>query len=480
MLKNKLITKETEWIANMTEMNHLGAALIAKPHVMQSKINELFSARNIYADNPLTSFLEGSKITEEYISSTHWEWQVKDANVRPLMAVENLNPETNSKVCDGKSLGILKVEKNWWLPGDYVFPGGDKKYQARIMDVAKAHGDGYAYTIRLASDDPKAFIPSQYFEAGALWSKLYSMYGEATEQSGSTVFSFPISLMNSMSKYRKQYSITDYASTQVLAVKMPDSTGRLHDFWIRYAEVEYWLQWRRELERGLWYSRSTETVLDHNGRPVRSGAGIQEQLEDAPRQAYNTLTADLLEDFIMGVSYGRTKPGQNTLIKGYTGEYGMLNVHKAAVDAIDKGGFVKNIEEFTTKMNSPYHQNAYGYGYQFLRLHLANGRVFEVVHNPIYDDPEINTAIDEVTGKPLESQRITILNFSGEAVQNNIKIMKREKGDAFGYVEGLYGPYGPSKSGKMAHSGDYYEMHVRTDQGIHIEDVSRCGELFKG
>jgi hypothetical protein len=39
-------------------------------------------------------------------------------------------------------------------------------------------------------------------------------------------------------------------------------------------------------------------------------------------------------------------------------------------------------------------------------------------------------------------------------------------------------PYGPNTKGLMSHSGGYYEMHVEKQQGIHIEDVTRCGELI--
>jgi len=42
----------------------------------------------------------------------------------------------------------------------------------------------------------------------------------------------------------------------------------------------------------------------------------------------------------------------------------------------------------------------------------------------------------------------------------------------------LHTPYGPVNKGSMAHSGDYYEMHVQKQCGVHIEDVTRCGELI--
>ena len=41
-----------------------------------------------------------------------------------------------------------------------------------------------------------------------------------------------------------------------------------------------------------------------------------------------------------------------------------------------------------------------------------------------------------------------------------MKIMNKKDGFAFGYVQGLYGPYGPINGGTAAHSGSYYEMHV--------------------
>ncbi len=51
---SKLITKQMPWHANMTELNHLGKALIAKPDKFESKIGQLFTAER-YSDNPLTA-----------------------------------------------------------------------------------------------------------------------------------------------------------------------------------------------------------------------------------------------------------------------------------------------------------------------------------------------------------------------------------------------------------------------------------------
>lgn len=478
-LGNKLITKEMEWMSGMTEQNHLGRALLAKPARLAGTMDKLFSSENYYADNPISSTLMGSPRTEETITSTSWEWEMKGANTRPLVVVENVEPASNLTPGKFKKTFRIKLDENWYLPGDVLSPGtSDKRFQVRVQNQVQKHGDGYVYVVRMNSDDPQAFIPAKYLSPGSQWGKLFSQYEEAAEQSGSTTFSTPIAFINKMSKYRKEYRITDYASQEVLSVAIPDSKGGYHNSWMKYAEVEYWLQWYREIERGYWYSRSAETVLGANGRPVRMGAGIQEQLEDSHVHRYSHLTAKLIEEYLQDIFYSRVKPGQGRQIKGYTGEYGMIQFHRAIQDWQNKSGFIKNVEVYTDKVKSDVHTNALQAGYQFVKYNMANGASLELVHNPLYDDREINFEIDPVTGFPMESQRITFLDFSGENKASNIKIMKKKDSSTFTYVCGTQGPWGPVNGGMSAHAGDYYEMHVGISAGIHIQDVTKCGELI--
>lgn len=483
-LGNKLITKQMSWLANMTEQNHLGSNLLAKPYQMRTVMDKLFSAQNYYCDNPLSSMLMGNSLTEEYIGNTEWEWELDGANTRPLVCLENIEPASNTTPGKYGKTFRIKLDENWYLPGDYIHPGtSNKKFQLRVQSNPVPHGEGWAYEVVMASGEHKDFLPLQYLTYGQQWGKLFSKYEEAANQSGSTVFSTPLAFKNRTSLYRKEYRITGLASTEVLSVAIPyyekgSKKPKFATNWLKYAEAEYWMQWYRELERGLWYSRSSDTVIGSNGRPVRSGAGLQEQLEDSHIHRYSVLTAKLIEEYLMDIFYSRKAPGKGRHVKGYTGEYGMLIFHRAIQDWANKSGFIKNIEVYTNKVSSEYHSNALEAGYQFVRYSMANGATLELIHNPLYDDRDINFEIDPVTGFPMESQRITFLDFSGEAGKSNMKVMKKKDGFAFTYIEGMYGPYGPKKGGSSAHSGSYYEMHVEDLMNLHIHDVSKCGELI--
>lgn len=478
-LQNKLIIKQMPWHANMTELNHLGAALLIKPTIFETKMTQLFTAQR-YSDNPLTTLLAGKQ--EKTINTTAWEWNMKGANTRPLVILENVEPDSNTTLGRFKSVFKIKLDEDWFVPGDILHPGSSsKKYQVRIQTQPYKHGKGYIYEVRGMWDDPAMFLPIKYVTNGTQWAKLFAQYEEAAEQSGSTQYSLPIAMQNRMGRYRKKYRVTGDAANEVLAVKIPDNTGRMHDSWIKYAEVEYWEQWYRELERGYWYSRSTDTVLGANGRPIYSGPGVQEQLEDSHQHFYSHLSARLIEEYLMDIFYSRVKPGSKRRIKGWTGEYGMIQFHRAIQDWQERRkGFIQVVDQlFIQKESSEYHRNALSAGYQYIRYRMANGAELELVHNPLYDDREINFEIDPVTGYPIESQRITFLDFNGQGENGtNIQLVHRANSFKLAYIHGLHSPYGPVNNKAAAHSGDYYEMHVQKQCGIHIEDVSRCGELI--
>lgn len=471
---NVLAIKKLKWTSNFTDKNSLGNNLMIAPAKFEGVMTQIFTAKR-YSDNPLTTMLNKMGATRT-IDQTEWTWDLEGASSRPLVIVENLEA-SNTTPGKYKATFKIKLDEPWYLAGDVLHPGNPDA-QVRVQHVLGQQGNGFVYVVRYMSDDPAAFLNPKYLITGTKWAKLYSQYGEASEQDGSTQFSMPIALKNRMSRYRKKYKITGDAANEVLAIKLAHK-GKQYLSWIRYAEARYWEQWHRELERGAWYSKTTNTILDDNGRPIASGPGVQEQLKNSNIQYYSVLTVKLIEEYLMDIFYGRVKPGTGRDIKAFTGEYGMLIFHNAVQAWMEKGGFIKNVAVFTDKVQSEYTSKGLEGGYQFVKYTFANGGSLELIHNPLYDDRDINFEIDPVSGYPIESQRFTFLDFSSGGVDgNNIEWVDKQNGFKVGYIQGLHNPFGPTANQAMAHAGDWYSMHCQKQFGIHIQDITKCGELI--
>ena len=196
-------TKQMSLHANMTELNHLGAALAAKPEVFEGKMNQLFSAQNYYSDNPLSSIAWTSG-AEKMISTNEWEWKLRGATTRPLIVVENVEVTANTTPGVGRTTFKIKLDENWFVAGDVISPGqAGHKYQCRIMEEPQRHGvNGWVYTVRLVTDDFKAFLPVSLLKPGQQWTKLYSTYEKGYKQDGSTLYLAPLPLSTSLGRFR--------------------------------------------------------------------------------------------------------------------------------------------------------------------------------------------------------------------------------------------------------------------------------------
>lgn len=466
--ESSLVIQRMPWHANFTELNHLGAALIAKPEVFGGIMNQIFSTQ-MYSGNALDAVLGGK---EKTIGSFDWEWQLRGASTRPLVYK---GTAAVAAAGAGQVSYELPLDENWFKASDIIHPG-NPKYQVRIQEDPFRRGGAWVYRVVPMTTTA---TPAAYLVPGAKWAKLYAQVEEGSVQSGSTQYALPLTLKSRLSTYRKEYSVTGDAANEVLAVSIPDSKGGKQTAWVKYAETEFWKQWYMEKERGRWYSRSTDAVTGSSGRPVYPGPGVDELMEDSHQHFYTTLTGTLIEEFFMDVFYSRVKPGVQREIEGFTGEYGMIQFHRAIMDKFRSNGFVTVDSNFIQSDTSEYHKNALTFGAQFTRYRMANGASIKLNHAPIFDDREIHFQIDPTTGYPYESQRIVFFDLSGEGMSSNVMKVRKRNGYKLAYVAGMQTPYGPQNNTLASHTGDFYTFTCMDQEGIHIEDITKCGELRK-
>ena len=121
-VKNKLVTKQMAWHANMTELNHLGASLHARPAQFEGKMAEIFSSKKYFSDNSLTSSLIASG-REREITSNEWEWGLKTASTKPLVVLENVLSTAITAPGSGRTNfnWSRSIRDHYWSNGTFFF-----------------------------------------------------------------------------------------------------------------------------------------------------------------------------------------------------------------------------------------------------------------------------------------------------------------------------------------------------------------------
>lgn len=482
-LISRLVTQRMPWHANFTELNHLMASGNARPKVLEDTINQIFASQTLNAGiNPLSCLSLGKEME---VTGMDWEWKMRGATSRPLVVLEDVESGSGNLRGTQESEFRIKLDENWYKATDVIDPGtSGHKYLCRIMEDPTPHGSGWVYKLRLVTQDNIAGVPAKYFKPGQTWGKMFSTAEEGSYQAGSTQYSNVIHLKDSLGKIKKEYEMTDYALEEVLAIAYVDETGKRHNKWINAAEVEFHLQWQKEIERAIFYNR-TSNIPGATGRKVDDFAGIQQKLEESGNNyVHSGLRAKLIQEYFMDIYYSRVKLEELTDIVGFTGYYGMFSFHEMMMDFLAKERWQMVASNWDTtgpiqKTTSPYHKNAYSYGYKFTEWKMPMGGTFKLIHNPIYDDREINREIDFVTGYPLESQRITFLDFGKDSKgDSNFRLVSKKDGFKFWYTAGGVSPYGPMKGTIGSTKREGLEMVYSKQLGVHIQDPTRSGELI--
>jgi hypothetical protein len=213
---------------------------------------------------------------------------------------------------------------------------------------------------------------------------------------------------------------------------------------------------------------------DTTGRPVRTGAGIEQLMESSHLHYYNKFSTKLLREYLMDIFYNRVG-FKSRKIKVFTGEYGAMAFHEAVDN--DASKFLTMDTTNIRSVSSEFNSNAYQFGRQFTKYIGPNGIEVELHYNPAYDDRERQFLIDPLTGKPAESMKFTFFDVTDGTGEDNLYILKKKGGTKSGYIAGLQSPYGPVSNQLMSNSEDAYTMIEYTQMGVMIKDISRCGQL---
>lgn len=474
----------TRDFTGLSESNHLSNAYLTEPEKVGSVLAYAFGqeySKSIL--NLITGGIGNVKTIE--INNHEYDWDLHTQGDRSVEVVGNLGDGGSTPGIGSSPFRVKLAEKLFSVTDNLIADDGT---QVRIQEEPYQDGNAYVYTLQLASPDPAKFIDSTQIAAGARFSKDYSTVEAYSIKGGTSIYKTPFKLRNMLTTLRHNFEVARNAATDLMVVALPDpkNPSKTTKMWTRLVEWQNMADFYREIDRSLVYSiynkRSTgEVVLKgQNKRPIYTGAGLREQISPANVRFYNTLTYNILMEFLMDLSYGASAFGGNHKFLALTGKMGMIEFDNAITEKAKALGFmVVNEGRFISGQGMDLK-----FGSQFKTVMFPNGIELTVAEFEPYDDINRHRTVDPKTLRPLESYRFTILNIgrNQNGTSNVRKVVKKDSEMVMWHAAGSISPTsGVAKSmGVERSSGiDGYECFMLSECGIMLEDPTSCGELIR-
>jgi hypothetical protein len=479
-LINDLVLYKTKYFSGLVEENMLANALVTKPYEISTMISYLFGRFD--QGNVLDALTNGLGRTI-MVEGPEYEWPVmiehdKAIPIKDAKWMGNAISSTDTPGIGGTPITVWVAEK-WFGPGAVV-AFDDREFQARVTGSPYQDGHDWVYTLTVVGDT-NSFIPPSLLAAGKQISREGSAYEEYSEEADIVNYQTPFKLRNQLTTMRLSYDCTGSAYSSVMVIELRDpKTKKSTKYWCDYQEWIALRQWYETIDRFTVYSKYNQNtdgsigISGANGRPVRIGAGLLQQISPANKQSYTNLSLDLLDTFMSDLSYNILGQGQRKFV-ALTGEMGMRELDRvlrekaSSYSLIDTKFITGSGQELTL-------------GGQFVTYKGLNGVELTLKHFPLYDNPVYNRKLHPVSGKPLESYRMTFIDFGMRDGQSNVsKVVRKDREMVMWHTGGSVAPgsgHAKSISTLRSNAKDGYSVHFLSEQGIRLGDPTTSGELI--
>lgn len=474
----------TKSFNGLTESGQLANMLLTEPEKVASVLSYAFGFMPQYQGNFILTGLTGGLGNVMEVNNREYQWALHGQNERAIEVVGN---DGSGGATPGKFCSPFRVyfAEKWFETTDNLI--SDNGTIVRVQGEPTQEGDYFVYSLVLASGNQSDFIDPTQIINGARFSKVYATVEEYSNKGGGTSYAAPFQLRNQLTTLRKHYEVSRSAATDLLVFELPnpENPKETSKLWTKYSEWTAYVQWALECERAALYSiynksqQGTVDIKGVNGRPVYTGAGLRQQISPANIRYYNQLTYDLLDGFLLDLSYAASLWGGRHKFVALTGKMGMREFSNAIMDKFKSLGFL--VSDSAKFLGGDNNELIFK-GDQFITAKFPNGIELTVIEYPLYDDIVTNRTLHPKTGKPTESYRFTILNIGQKDGKPNMrKVVKKGSELVMWSVAGSTTPTGDiSKSTSINRSSgiDGYEVHFLSESGLMLADPTSCGELI--
>jgi len=478
---NGLQLYRSKYFSDLVEENMLSQALLTRPHQVSTVLSYIFGT---YDQQSTVDFLTGGMGRTLIIENREYEWSVMVEADKPV-TIKSAKWQ-GSAISPTDVPGINGTPIQVWVGEKFFGPGAivefdNKEYQARVMGEPYQDGHDWVYTLVVSDGQASSYIPPSQLAAGKQLSRVGSAYEEGSDEADIITYQTPVKLRNHLTTMRLKYDITGSAVATAMVIEMRDpKTKKKSYYWADYQEWLALRQWYHTVDYQLVYSKynanadGTTSLKGTNGRPVYMGAGLLQQISPANRRTYTKLTKAVLDDFLADLSYNIRGMNERKFV-ALTGEMGMRELDRVLRETASGYTLIANFfvsgsgQELTL-------------GGQFTTYKGLNGIVLTLKHFPLYDNTYHNRKLHPVTGKPVESYRMTFVDFGMRDGESNVvKVVRKGREMVMWSVAGAVAPgQGFSKSTSTVRSNgkDGYTVFFLGEQGIMVKDPTTSGELI--
>ena len=469
---------QTRNFNGLTDTNHLSNAYLTEPEKVGSVLAYAFGIQ----ENNVLSLLTGGIGNTKYVQNREYEWDLHSQSER---AIELAEATLTANAGIGGSVFEIVLSEKWFEVSDNLL-ADDSRTQVHVIREPYQSGNGWVYQVQLTDPNPNMFCAPELLAVGARFSKDWSSVEEYSSRGGGHGYSTPYKLRNQLSTLRKTYKVSREAAKAVMVVELydPADPSKKTKLWTKLSEWTAMAYWYREIDKSFIYSKFNKDkegfvkLQGENQRPVYHGAGFREQISQANKRSYTQLTYEILDEFLLDLSYAASKWGGDHKFVALTGKMGMREFDRA-IQSYVKGNNISVTDHGTFIDGNGDQLKFTGY---FSSVKFMNGIELTVKEFPPYDDIVRHRELHPITLKPIESYRFTILNFGKKNGKANItKVAMKDSDMAMWHVCGSTDPYGGVAKGinvQRSTGIDGYEVHFLSQCGLMLEDPTSCGELI--
>lgn len=478
---NSLVLYRTKYFSGLVDEQMLANALMSEPHRVSPIISYIFG---IYDKGNVIDFITNGIGNTMTIESNSYQW---DLMIEHDRAIPIKDAKWNGAAITATDVpGISRSPIQLWLGEKWFGPGAilqfdDKDFQVRVVGEPYQDGSDFVYTVVVADGKEESYILPSLLAAGCKVSRLGSAYEDYSEEADIVNYQTPFRARNYLTTLRLSYDITGDAFASVMVMQMRDPiTKKQTYYWSTWQEWTALRQWYERLDRMMVYQKSniaadgTVGLYGTNGRPIYIGAGLLEQIAPANKRYYTTLTLDTLDSFLSDLSYNLLGMGERKFV-AFSGEMGLKEFDRVLREKASGYTLIDTVFVTGTGQNLTL-------GGQFTTYKGLNGVELTLKHLPIYDDPIHNRKLHPITGRPLESYRITIVDIGKRDGEANLrKVVRKGRELVQWYTGGSLAPgagFATSASTLRSNAKDGYSVHFLSEQGLMLANPTTCGELL--